>query len=676
MTEDQDFDNFAHKFSHLFHEEPPEQKTIYTELNNQQQRYTAAEVIASGGMKQIKKVFDQSTSRNIALAEPLEKIDSSLYEVFLSEARLTALLEHPNIISIHDIGLNDNGKPYFTMDLKTGDSLEDILKNLHSGNQKYLQFYTQEELLLIFLKICDAVAYAHSKNILHLDLKPANIQVGDYGEVLVCDWGLGKIQSQNDTENFEELLLDAGILNGITSQGDIVGTPGFMAPEQVIKDGDTDALTDIYALGCLLYSLETYQRPLNGEVSEVLEKTKNGEIPPPQSRTSRPLPASLVAVINKSMRVSKEERYQSVNELKSDVQKYLSGYSTSAEQASLLKEFGLLVRRNKLTTTVTVLALTAIIAITLVFIDSLKDKIQETEAERQKATQLAEQFKNEKEKSQELHLKSQELHQKSDNLLQKLTKNYLSESGLMSSKFIYTYPMESAQTLREYANEVLTYDPDNKTARSRLIESLFIMQKFKELNNLNFTQGSKNELVKISKKYAPKLKNKINLLPINEIAKLIKSFKGVRRFSLAEKILVYDMKVRPGRSNYIEAVKAILTIRNQDWDQQAVDYDYEKKVLTINTPSIKYLRSKPAAGANLSTLRFLDINALILKQTSLSMLELHGSKVHSLDIRQAKLDHLNHIDKIIHLQELIISKGQFPPEKLKHIPQRIKIITK
>ena len=186
----------------------------------------------------------------------------------------TALLEHPNIISIHDIGLNDDGKPYFTMDLKTGDSLEDILKNLYSGNQKYLQFYTLEELLLIFLKIYDAVAYAHSKNILHLDLKPANIQVGDFGEVLVCDWGLGKIQSQNDTENFEELLLDAGVLNAVTSQNDVVGTPGFMAPEQVIKDGDISPLTDIYALGCILYSIITYQRPLNGETEDILKKTK------------------------------------------------------------------------------------------------------------------------------------------------------------------------------------------------------------------------------------------------------------------------------------------------------------------------------------------------------------------------------------------------------------------
>ena len=112
----------------------------------------------------------------------------------------------------------------------------------------------------------------------------------------------------------------------------------------------------------------------------------------------------------KAIKTNPESGYSCVNELKNDVQKYLSGYSTSAEEASLFKEFSLMVRRNKITTTVAVLALIVIVSMTIIFIDSLKDKIQETELERQKATKLAEKFKNEKEKSQMLATESQNLH--------------------------------------------------------------------------------------------------------------------------------------------------------------------------------------------------------------------------------------------------------------------------
>ena len=275
---EEDFGDFARKFSGLFHEKPSESKStpIYSELTNLNDRYSNAEEVAQGGMKSIKKVFDKATSRTIALAEPLPKIDESLYEVFLKEARLTALLEHPNIISIHDIGLNAEGLPYFTMDLKTGDTLESIFKELMAGNQKYKNIYSLNSLLVIFSKICDAVSYAHSKNVIHLDLKPANIQVGDFGEVLVCDWGLGKITNNPETEDIEELLLDADLLNHVASKNKIIGTPGYMAPEQVDKNGVHDRSTDIYSLGCILYSVLTHQRPLNDETKSMLEKTKNG----------------------------------------------------------------------------------------------------------------------------------------------------------------------------------------------------------------------------------------------------------------------------------------------------------------------------------------------------------------------------------------------------------------
>ncbi|EDM24654.1 probable serine/threonine-protein kinase pknB, partial [Lentisphaera araneosa HTCC2155] len=186
----------------------------------------------------IKRAFDLSTSRYIAFAERGKPNDKHLYEVFLREARLTALLEHPNIISIHDVGLNDLGQPYFTMDLKEGDSLGEIFKNLNTKDEEYLETYSLHELLMIFVKICEAISYAHSKNIIHLDLKPDNIQVGHFGEVLVCDWGLGKILNNTEIVGVEETLLEVDLLNHISSKNKVVGTPGYMSPEQINLNGD------------------------------------------------------------------------------------------------------------------------------------------------------------------------------------------------------------------------------------------------------------------------------------------------------------------------------------------------------------------------------------------------------------------------------------------------------
>ena len=317
MKDSNKIDSLARKFSSLYSEtlDEEEYSPILSELKTLDKRYTDKQEIAQGGMKSISKVFDVSTSRMLAMAELLPDIDEDFNEVFLREARLTALLEHPNIISIHDIGLSSENKPYFTMDLKTGDTLEDILRELNAGNSKYTQQYSLHNLLAIFIKICDAIAYAHSRNVIHLDLKPANIQVGNYGEVLVCDWGLGKIIGDYDTEDLEELLLDKDLLNNMTFNGEIKGTPGYMAPEQIKEDGEKDKTTDIYSLGCILYSILTYKRPLDGKLEDILKKTLTGDIPSPKSVFSD-IPMSLCAVTTRAMAPEKEKRYQSVNELK------------------------------------------------------------------------------------------------------------------------------------------------------------------------------------------------------------------------------------------------------------------------------------------------------------------------------------------------------------------------
>ena len=272
-------------------------------LKSVHQRYQSHQLIAAGGMKEIFKVTDARAKRELAMAMLRTDAPEDLYDPFIHEAWLTALLAHPNIITIHDIGVNPYGKPYFTMDLREGDSLAELIGKLHAGDPDALERYPREELLQIFLKICDAMAYAHSNEVLHLDLKPANIQIGEFGQVLVCDWGMGKVRGRKDRMELDRQLLNPDLLSSITLYGELKGTPGSMAPEQVLKQDDLDERTDVYGLGSILYSLLTFLRPISGtDTRELLQKTRDGEIVAPMLRApERTVPKALDAVVMKAL---------------------------------------------------------------------------------------------------------------------------------------------------------------------------------------------------------------------------------------------------------------------------------------------------------------------------------------------------------------------------------------
>jgi len=293
-------------------------------------RYQSPELIATGGMKEIYKIYDSMTCRHIALAQLRKDVSEEQCESFMKEAYLTASMEHPNIISVYDVGLKSNNEPYFTMELKVGDSLSQLMNK---------EKVSLTGLLEIFLKICDAISYAHSCGNLHLDIKPDNIQVGTFGEVQVCDWGLGS--KVNDSQG-----------------GVIKGTPGFMAPEQINPDSEVDRQTDIYALGALLYSILTGEIPLAGGVNTIIMNTVNGGLEFPVERfPDMKIPESLDAVVRKAMAYEKEDRYKSVDLLKNEVNKFLTGHSTEAENAGFIKEFSLFYKRNKAISQVVIAAL-------------------------------------------------------------------------------------------------------------------------------------------------------------------------------------------------------------------------------------------------------------------------------------------------------------------------------
>ena len=322
-------------------------------IKSNRTRYESKESINEGGMKYIIDTYDSLTEREVATAIMKDTSNKQSIINFINEARITAMLEHPNIVPVHDLGVTEDGAPYFTMKLLGGENLQDIISKLDNGNPEYLQVYNKSTLLEIFLKICDAVSFAHSKGIIHLDLKPANIQVNEYGEVLVCDWGLARflkdeaknptINERIDISKLQELSIE------LTEDGLFKGSPGYTAPEQISSTaGKRSTKTDIYSLGCILYALLTYKIPLSGPVDQILKKTLTGDIVSPKERNPEcVISDSLNAVTMKALSLEQESRYHSVSDLGADIRSFTHGFATKAEDAGFTTQLVLLFRRNK-----------------------------------------------------------------------------------------------------------------------------------------------------------------------------------------------------------------------------------------------------------------------------------------------------------------------------------------
>ena len=337
---------------------------------NPADRYSVNKMLNQGGMKAIWEVDDHRTARKVAMAliqnskiASEDDIDSFLYE-----ARLTANLQHPNIIPIYDIALDENGNPYFTMKALKGVTLGEIIKHLREDTPEYTSRYTRTRLLGMFLKVCNAIDYAHTKGVIHLDLKPSNVNVGDFGDVHVLDWGLSTLithLNEYDGEpvswqSMDDVSLESGqtltrYLESSAKRREcnniVGGTPGYMSPEQAQGvPSDIDFQTDVYMLGALLYEILTYHCPITGRtVKEVLQKTVRGDFPTPAKRASeRRIPAPLCAIALKAMATDPKDRYPNVAALIRDIHKYQDGFATIAENPTFVTHTTLLIKRHKL----------------------------------------------------------------------------------------------------------------------------------------------------------------------------------------------------------------------------------------------------------------------------------------------------------------------------------------
>ncbi|MBI3874943.1 MAG: protein kinase [Verrucomicrobia bacterium] len=348
--------------------------------------YDVGGVVATGGMGAIIQAKDRNLERTVAMKIMLDSAaaaEAAIYN-FIAEAKITGQLEHPNIVPLHDMGVAADGTIYYTMKLIEGTSLREILQKIRDGDQEAAMRYPLSRLLEIFQKVCDGIAYAHSRRVVHRDLKPDNVMVGAFGEVLVLDWGIAKVL--RDTPTHEEPgagqegisdMPDAGGGEFATMVGQVKGTPNYMAPEQAEgRVNDIDERTDIYALGGILYTILTLYPPIVGNnVMEILEKVSSGDITAPtafnqtqsggkssgKAKSPAPpvpilplphlpeakIPAALSAVAMKAMGLTKEDRYQDVDELQGEIRRFIGGFATSAEDASALTQIKLMLGRHK-----------------------------------------------------------------------------------------------------------------------------------------------------------------------------------------------------------------------------------------------------------------------------------------------------------------------------------------
>lgn len=281
--------------------------------------YVLLEKLGEGGMGSIYRVEDTALGRQVALKViRLADCQGDLAERLLREARVIAQLEHPGIVPVHEVGTLPDGRVFYTMKLVRGQRLD----------QKKQSMGGLPERLRSLQKICDAVAFAHAHGVVHRDLKPQNIMVGPFGEVLVMDWGLAKVLRENgqgagdvNSSATVQPQTNADSGNAGTGHGAVLGTPGYMAPEQA--RGEVEAVgppADIFSLGALLQFL------LDG---------------------CQPVPKALAAISHKAMAEDTLQRYPSVTALANDVARYVDELSVSAYPESLAGRLGRWTRKNR-----------------------------------------------------------------------------------------------------------------------------------------------------------------------------------------------------------------------------------------------------------------------------------------------------------------------------------------
>lgn len=290
-------------------------------------RYAYFKTIATGGKCVIQSCKDLHLGRVVCFKKlRAELADDPIEQMrFLREARVTAMLQHPNTAPVYELGRDSSGHYYFTMKLVVGSTLREVLDQLRAGDQEKTKAWDLERLIDVLLQVAQALDYAHSHGVVHRDIKPENIVAGPFGEVLLLDWGLAKVWDTEDGESpfrrtSSEVSSEAdaeGEDKSLTAQGSLQATPLYMSPEQTMKSAEIDHRTDIYSLGSVLFEILTLKHLAWGEtLEEMLHHTRYTRPPTPSVVSpERKVPSTLDTLCSRCIQKDPDHRIQSIREL-------------------------------------------------------------------------------------------------------------------------------------------------------------------------------------------------------------------------------------------------------------------------------------------------------------------------------------------------------------------------
>jgi eukaryotic-like serine/threonine-protein kinase len=298
-------------------------------------RYRDFKPMTQGGEAILQTCLDENLGR-VVVMKTLQTQYQNLDQYqrrFLREARVTAQIPHPATIPVYELSRDAEGNAYFTMKKLGGRDLCDILDQIAADDEATKKVYPRESLINVLIHAGLCLAFAHNRGVVHRDMKPANIMIGDYGEVMVLDWGLAKVWDMEDDPEIEKMIRSSHqkISGRLTGKGDVQGTPFYMSPEQARETSDVDKRTDVYSMGVILFEVLTGESYMSGRnFKEIKRKILNDPLREPRKAApAQDISGELNAVCRTALQKNADDRYATMDAFVNDLRAALLGKPVS-----------------------------------------------------------------------------------------------------------------------------------------------------------------------------------------------------------------------------------------------------------------------------------------------------------------------------------------------------------